>query len=63
MAIAAGRYHSLALSIRIPPNITLEPLTLAPGFVGVAYNATITSSGGVSPYTFSITAARTQLKH
>jgi len=37
-------------------NITLSPATLAPGTVGISYNAIITASGGTPPYTFSITA-------
>ena len=37
------------------PTITVSPATLPDGTVGVAYNQTITASGGASPYMFSFT--------
>jgi hypothetical protein len=37
-----------------PPTITLAPTSLPGGTAGVAYNQTVTASGGASPYTFSI---------
>jgi hypothetical protein len=36
------------------PAITLSPATLQSGNTGVAYNQTITASGGFSPYTFFV---------
>ncbi|MCX6538475.1 MAG: IPTL-CTERM sorting domain-containing protein [Acidobacteria bacterium] len=38
------------------PVITLLPATLPNGALGVAYNQTITGSGGTAPYTFKITS-------
>src|SRR5690606_8972485 len=35
-------------------SVTISPATLADGAVGVAYSATLTASGAVPPYTFSI---------
>jgi hypothetical protein len=39
----------------VPPTITLSPLTLPDGAVLVAYNETVTASGGVGSYSYSIT--------
>ena len=36
------------------PAITLSPLLLQDGTVGIAYNATITAGGGTGPYTFQL---------
>ncbi len=36
--------------------ITVNPPALPNGFVGTAYNQTLTASGGVSPYSFSVSA-------
>jgi len=38
------------------PAITLAPTTLPDGTSGVAYNQTLTASGGSSPYSFAVTA-------
>ena len=38
------------------PVITVNPATLPNGAVGTAYNATVTASGGVGPYTFAVTS-------
>ena len=38
------------------PAITLSPLLLQDGTVGIAYNATITATGGTGPYTFLVTS-------
>lgn len=38
------------------PTITLSPTTLSNGTVGLAYNQTITSSGGTGPYTYAVTS-------
>ena len=37
------------------PVISLSPITLPDGSVGVVYNQTITASGGTAPYTFAVT--------
>jgi hypothetical protein len=37
------------------PVITLSPATLPAGTVGVAYNQTLTGSGGTAPYIFTVT--------
>jgi PKD repeat protein len=37
------------------PTITLSPATLPSGTVGIAYSQTITASGGVGPYSFTVT--------
>ena len=41
-----------------PPcgTITVNPATLANGFVGTAYNQTLTAIGGTAPYTFTVSA-------
>ena len=39
----------------VPPTI-VTPSPLAPGTVGVAYSQTLAASGGVTPYTWSITS-------
>ncbi len=39
--------------LRNCPTITVSS-TLPNGTIGVAYNATITASGGTSPYTFAV---------
>ena len=38
------------------PPITVSPLTVPNGAVGVAYSQTLTGSGGTAPYTFGVTA-------
>lgn len=38
------------------PVVTLNPATLPNGTAGTAYNATLTASGGVAPYTFALTS-------
>ena len=38
------------------PAILLSPPTLPGGAMGVAYNQTITATGGASPYTFAVTS-------
>lgn len=37
------------------PLITINPATLTSGRVGVPYNQTLTTSGGVAPYTYAVT--------
>jgi hypothetical protein len=52
---AGDRVYSLVIN---PPcgagAITVNPPTLPNGFVGTAYNQTVTASGGASPYTFMV---------
>ncbi len=36
--------------------ITINPATLANGFVGTAYSQTLTATGGTAPHTFAVTA-------
>ena len=38
------------------PTLTLNPPSLPDGATGVAYNQTLTTTGGVAPYSYSITA-------
>jgi outer membrane autotransporter protein len=38
------------------PVIVIDPATLADGTVGVAYSQALNSSGGVAPYTYSVSA-------
>ncbi|HEY8131773.1 MAG TPA: proprotein convertase P-domain-containing protein, partial [Thermoanaerobaculia bacterium] len=60
--IAAGDTGSVrAWSLVITPAtccpiLTVSPSTLPNGAAGIAYNQTITASGGTAPYTFSLTA-------
>jgi hypothetical protein len=44
-----------AFSVTCPP-ITVMPLTLPDGVVGMAYSQAITASGGTAPYTFAVTS-------
>ena len=46
--------NTFALTINAPPAITTSS-PLAEGVVGVAYNQTLTGSGGATPYTWSLT--------
>jgi len=45
-----------ALSIQIPPDLVITTTSLPDGHVGVPYGATIKASGGVPPYSWSITS-------
>ncbi len=38
------------------PTVTVTPATLPDGIVGTAYSQTISSSGGIAPYTFALTS-------
>jgi hypothetical protein len=44
------------MSITITANVTISPTKLPNGAAGAAYSQTLTASGGVSPYTWSISA-------
>ena len=37
-----------------PATVTISPATLPGGVVGVAYNQSLSSSGGIAPYTYSV---------
>ena len=44
------------VSINVDCPITVTPSNLANGSVGIGYSQTISASGGVAPYTFTVTA-------
>src|SRR5678815_200131 len=44
------------ITVTICPTIAVAPTTLPNGQVGTSYLQTFTSTGGTSPYTFSVTA-------
>ncbi|MFH0994352.1 MAG: ice-binding family protein [Pseudomonadota bacterium] len=48
--------YTIVINASVCPSITLTPPPLPQGTLGVAYNQTITASGGTAPYTFSVTA-------
>jgi hypothetical protein len=47
-------FSTLATNIVINPTLTFPPATLAPGTVSGSYSATVTASGGISPYTYNL---------
>jgi len=47
--------YSITINPPSCPSITVSPTTLPNGTVNVAYNQTITASGGTAPYTFAVT--------
>jgi len=49
------KQYSLVISPATCPAITLSPATLPNGNVNVAYNQTITATGGTAPYQFTVT--------
>ena len=49
-------YRPYSLSIGTTDSLTISPPTLPNGFLGAAYNQTLTGSGGTGPYTFTITS-------
>ncbi|MEK6192569.1 MAG: putative Ig domain-containing protein [Chloroflexota bacterium] len=56
----ADTAYTIVIAPAPPPPPVCPPITLAPpvlpnGTVGVAYNQTITGSGGTAPYTFTVT--------
>jgi hypothetical protein len=49
--VSASQSYTLMVS---PPMITISPAALPAATVGTAYSATLTSSGGTAPYTYTI---------
>ena len=52
----ADRAYTIVVGTGVCPIISLTPATLPNGAPGVAYNQTITGSGGTGPYVFSVTS-------
>lgn len=52
--IAAVILMAVSLMAKAHGTVTLSPTSIPNGTVGVAYSATITASGGCTPYTWSI---------
>ncbi|MFN7562380.1 MAG: beta strand repeat-containing protein, partial [Prosthecobacter sp.] len=44
------------ITVRVCPAITVNPASLSNGVIGTAYSQTITSTGGVAPYTYAVTS-------
>lgn len=56
-ADANGQAGSQAYTLTISaPTLTITPATLPAANFGVAYNQTLTASGGIAPYHFAVTA-------
>ncbi len=51
----AGNSFTVNQAALVCPTITVNPATLPNGFVGAAYNQTISATGGTAPYTFAVT--------
>jgi SdrD B-like domain/Putative Ig domain/GEVED domain len=51
-----GCQGSKSITLQICPVVTLAPATLTPPVVGTAYSQTFTSSGGTSPYTYTVSS-------
>lgn len=51
-----SRAYSVVIAAAGCPVITLSPASLPPGAIGAAYSQTISASGGLAPYTFSVVA-------
>jgi uncharacterized protein YhjY with autotransporter beta-barrel domain len=46
---------NLVMTVNVP-TLTITPATLPTAFQGVAYNQTVSASGGVAPYAFAVSA-------
>src|SRR5439155_4506790 len=54
---STGNIGSRAYTVNIGTNsLTLNPASLPAGTQNVAYNQTVTASGGTAPYTYSLSA-------
>jgi gliding motility-associated-like protein len=54
---ASTAFASQAYTVVVtPPTTLITPATLPGGGVGIAYNQNIVASGGIAPYTYSVTA-------
>jgi hypothetical protein len=52
---ANGASASASFTLEVgPPVISVSPATLPDGVAGVAYEATVSASGGLAPYTFAV---------
>jgi hypothetical protein len=52
-----GCIGSATISVTVScPTLALSPGSLASGYRGIAYSQTVSSSGGISPYTYSLIA-------
>ena len=52
----SGAFGSRAYSVTTSAAVTVNPATLPNGTVGTAYSRTISATGGVAPYTYSVSA-------
>lgn len=52
----AGQVFTVTQDIFICPAVTVNPTSLADGFVAASYNQTLSASGGTAPYTFAVSA-------
>jgi hypothetical protein len=57
VADGAGARASRAFTITVSQGLTMQPVTLPSGTVGIAYSATFSASGGAPPYRFRVAAA------
>ncbi|AWH29276.1 autotransporter outer membrane beta-barrel domain-containing protein [Stenotrophomonas sp. YAU14A_MKIMI4_1] len=48
--------ETVTLVVAAPPTIVVNPASLTVAAIGVAYNQTLTGSGGTAPYTFDLSA-------
>jgi hypothetical protein len=46
--------YSETLAVAAAPALSVSPTTLGPGTVGTAYSATLSASGGIAPYSWSV---------
>ncbi len=53
---ARGCQVSAVISLKICPAIAISPTTLATSTAGTSYSQTITGSGGVAPYVFTVSS-------
>ncbi len=51
---SVARTATMALSIAVSDNLAVATVSLANGSMGIAYSQTLTASGGVAPFTWSL---------